>query len=505
MIDDSLLLEVQGIHKSYAAPVLIDVNFQLRPGEVHALMGANGAGKSTLARIICGLTHGDRGSMWLRGRPYQPHTKALAEREGVHIVQQELNLIPNLTVAENLYLNRLPSWAGCVRYGHLNDLAEQALAHVGLDDIDPRIPVAQLGVGQQQLVEIAAALSRQCHVLILDEPTAALTDPQIDLLFKHIRHLQQSGVGILYISHRMEEIRQITDRTTVMRDGRIVATESSADLQLDEVVRLMVGRDVEHEARHRERKIGDVALRVRELTRGESVREVSFEVRRGEIFGIAGLVGSGRTELLRAMFGADAAESGWVQILPHGKPCRFRQPRDAVAAGLAMIPEDRKQHGLMLPLSVSLNVTLGKLAEMFRPLGWIRRVSEQDAASRYNQLVNTHYDSLDQPVEQLSGGNQQKVVMARWLMRDAKVMLFDEPTRGIDVGAKATVYHLLGELADQHKALVVVSSDLDELLAICDRIGVMSAGRMVALFPRGQWSKEEITAAAFPTTDAHRP
>ena len=497
MIDSPSLLDVKGINKAYAAPVLIDVDFQLRAGEVHALMGANGAGKSTLARIICGLTPSDAGLMWLQGQSYAPHAKATAERTGVHIVQQELNLIPTLTIAENLFLNRLPARVGCVRYGQLNEMARGALAQVGLYEVDPRVTVEQLGVGQQQLVEIAAALSRHCRVLILDEPTAALTDPQIDLLFEHIRRLKESGVGIIYISHRMEEIRRIADRTTVMRDGRIVATEASRDLKLDEVVRLMVGRDVEHEAQHREREIGDVALRVTGLTRGELVRKVTFEVRRAEIFGIAGLVGSGRTELLRAIFGADQAEAGYVQMLPGGKQRRFRQPREAVSEGLAMIPEDRKQHGLMLPLSICINVTLGRLGEMFRPSGWIARTREHDVAQKYSKLVKTHYDSLDQPVEQLSGGNQQKVVIARWLMRDASVLLFDEPTRGIDVGAKATVYHLLSELADQQKALVVVSSDLEELLAICDRIGVVSAGQMVAVFPRGQWSKEKITAAAF--------
>jgi ribose transport system ATP-binding protein len=297
----------------------------------------------------------------------------------------------------------------------------------------------------------------------------------------------------------MEEIRKITDRTTVMRDGRIVATAASRDLDLKEVVRLMVGEDVEHEARYRARRLGEVALRVTDLSRGALVQQVSFEVREGEIFGVAGLVGSGRTELLRTVFGADRAESGFVQLRSSAVQQRFRQPRDAVAEGLAMIPEDRKQHGLMLPLSISFNATLGKLAELFRPTGWIQRRRELDVAREFNDIVATHYDSLDQPVEQLSGGNQQKVVIARWLMRDATVFLFDEPTRGIDVGAKATVYHLLGELADQQKALVVVSSDLDELLAICDRIGVMSAGKMVAVFQRGQWSKEAITAAAFPT------
>ena len=497
MIDAPLLLDVKGINKAYAAPVLTDVDFQLRAGEVHALMGANGAGKSTLARIICGLTPSDDGVMWLQGRSYAPHTKATAERAGVHIVQQELNLIPTLTIAENLYLNRLPARVGCVQYGRLNELARDALSQVGLHEVDPRITVDQLGVGQQQLVEIAAALSRNCRVLILDEPTAALTDPQVDLLFEHVRRLKKSGVGIIYISHRMEEIRRITDRTTVMRDGRIVTTESSHNLELDEVVRLMVGRDVEHEAQHREREIGEVALRVSNLTRGELVHNVCFEVRRGEIFGIAGLVGSGRTELLRTIFGADRAEAGYVQTLPGGEQRRYRQPREAVCDGLAMIPEDRKQHGLMLPLSICINVTLGRLGEMFRPSGWIARSREREVAHKYGELVKTHYESLDQPVEQLSGGNQQKVVIARWLLRDATVLLFDEPTRGIDVGAKATVYHLLSELADQQKALVVVSSDLEELLAICDRIGVMSAGQMVAVFPRGQWSKEKITAAAF--------
>lgn len=491
------LLRIQGLDKAYAAPVLRCVDLELAAGQVHALIGANGAGKSTLSKIISGLVALDAGQMWLDGRSYAPRNKSAAEARGVHIVQQELNLIANLTVAENLFLNRLPRRWGFVRTGSLRRQAKEALQLVGLQDVvDPDLPVGQLGIGQQQLVEIAAALSRQCRLLILDEPTAALTDPQIDLLFGHLRRLREAGVAILYISHRMDELRQIADRATILRDGSVVCTAPMAELSAEQIVQLLTGQESRRESHHRERPLGPVALRIEGLGRREVLSDVHLAVRRGEILGIAGLVGSGRTELLRAVFGADVADRGAVYVGESARPRRFRSPREAVAAGLAMIPEDRRLHGLLLPQPVATNATLSNLARFTSRLGSIRPRMEYEATVVQCGALDVQCRGVDQAVHELSGGNQQKVVIARWLMRDAQVYLFDEPTRGIDVSAKATVYHLLNELGARGKAIIFVSSEMRELLDICDRIAVMSAGRLVTVFTRGDWSPERILHAA---------
>jgi ribose transport system ATP-binding protein len=493
------LLRVRGLHKRYASPVLADVDFELGPGEVHALVGANGAGKSTLARVLSGLTAPDAGVMTLDGRPFAPRSKAEAERAGVQMVMQELNLVGTLSVAENLFIRDLPRRLGFVDYAGLHRRAEEALAAVGLEHVDPAAPVARLGVGHQQLVEIAAALARKSRVLILDEPTAALTAPEIERLFAHVRRLAAQGVGVIYVSHRMDEIRALTHRTTVLRDGRVVETAPTADLPLDRIVRLMVGGAAEpldpgSGAGPGARTPGAVALRVEGLTRGAAVRDVSFEVRRGEILGVAGLVGSGRTELLRALFGADRPDAGRVVV--NGKPAAIRSPRDAVRAGVGMIPEDRKQHGLLLSQPVRVNATLARLRAVTGRAGWIAPDRERATADDLSRRVAVQRATAEQPVAELSGGNQQKVVLARWLLRDPDVLLLDEPTRGIDVAAKATVYRLLGELAARGKALVMVSSELRELMAVCDRIAVLSAGRLVATFARGEWTEDGIMAAA---------
>jgi ribose transport system ATP-binding protein len=491
------LLAVRGLHKSYAVPVLSDLDVEVRPGEVHALVGANGAGKSTLARIVAGLVRPDGGTMWLGGEPYAPVTKADAEAAGVHMVQQELNLIGTLSVAENLFLNRLPRRFGLVDRGVLHRDARRALAAVGLPELDPETRTGGLGVGHQQLVEIAAALSRACRLLILDEPTAALTDPEIETLFGHVARLRSEGVGIVYISHRMEEIRRIADRVTVLRDGRLIETRPVATASIDAMVQAMVGRSVV-EAMHREtRPAGAVALRVEGLRRGERVRNVSFEVRRGEVLGFAGLVGSGRTETLRAVFGADRPESGRVLAGDPPRAVRIGSPRDAVRAGIGLIPEDRKQDGLLLTQPLRVNITLARMDAVSHGNGWVRTSSERREAERFRALLDVRCASVEQPVAELSGGNQQKAVIARWLLRDCDVLLFDEPTRGIDVAAKAAVYTLLDDLAAAGKAIVVASSEMEELMAISDRIAVLSAGGIAATFPRGGWTHDGIMEAAF--------
>ena len=490
------LLTITGLGKAYAAPVLADVAFELRRGEVHALVGENGAGKSTLAKIIAGLVRPDTGSLSLDGQPYAPRGKKEAEQRGVRMVMQELNLIGNLTVAESIFLGRIPHRFGWIDHRRLHAEAARLLAEVGLGDIHPGRLVRSLGVGQQQLVEIAAGLSRRCEILILDEPTAALTGPEIERLFAQIAKLKTAGTGVLYISHRMEEIQRISDRISILRDGQMIATRLAAEFTLDEIVRLMVGREL-GEAIHRARADdGPVALRVNGLRRGDAVRGVSFEARRGEILGFAGLMGSGRTETMRAVFGADRAEAGEVYLHGREESARIRSPRDAVRQGLALLTENRKEEGLLLPWPIRANLTLLRLRQHSRAGGWIRAGAERAEAARWSQALSVRCQSCEQRVAELSGGNQQKVMIAKWLARDCDILIFDEPTRGIDVGAKFEIYQLLADLAVKGKAVIVVSSDLKELLVLCDRIAVMSAGRIAATFRRGEWTQDAIMAAA---------
>ncbi len=491
------LLQVQGLHKSYNVPVLTDFSFELRGGEVHALIGSNGAGKSTFARILCGLTPANRGDVLIDGCRYVPPSKREAEHAGIVMVMQELNIIGTLTVAENIFLNRLPKRAGFVRSGVLNDQAQEALARVGLGELDASTPANALGVGEQQLVEIAGALALNCRLLILDEPTASLTDPEIERLFDNIRQLQAGGVGVIYISHRMDEIRRIANRVTVLRDGRGVATHDATSATAAVLVREMVGHDLPERKGATGRVTGEPALRVERLRAGDRVRDVSFQARCGEILGLAGLIGSGRTETLRAIFGADKRDGGEIFLGGATEPVDIREPADAVRAGIGMVPEDRKQDGLLLPQSVRVNTTLATLARHTHPGGWLDSDAEHQAASSLCQRLAVRCASLEQPVSELSGGNQQKVVIGRWLARDCSVLLFDEPTRGIDVAAKDQVYQLLRELAADGKAVVFVSSELTELMAVCDRILVMSAGRIAAEFLPGEWTQEKITQAAF--------
>src|SRR5581483_5565710 len=352
------LLLVKALQKSYSVPVLSDFSFELLAGEVHALVGSNGAGKSTFARILSGLTQADAGEFEFLGKPYCPRSKREAEHAGIVMVMQELNVIGTLTVAENIFLSRLPRRAGFVRFGQLRRMAREALTRVGLNELDPTTPARLLGVGQQQLVEIAGALAQNCRLLILDEPTAALTDPEIDRLFANIRRLQAEGVGIIYVSHRMDEIRRIANRVTVLRDGRRVATHPVEEVTPAGLVREMVGHDLPERKSGSARTAGEVAMRVNHLSAGERVRDVSFEVHQGEILGLAGLIGAGRTETLRAIFGADSKDNGEIILGRDKRPVAIREPADAVRAGIGMVPEDRKLDGLLLAQSIRVNTTL---------------------------------------------------------------------------------------------------------------------------------------------------
>ena len=498
--DIAPVLTIHGIGKTYVEPVLADVSLHLRPGEVLALTGENGAGKSTLSKIVGGLVTPTTGSMQLGGMPYAPASRSDAEALGVRMVMQELNLLPTLSVAENLFLNRLPKRGfGWIDRTVLREDARQAMAQVGLDGIDPDTLVGELGIGHQQMVEIARNLIGDCRVLILDEPTAMLTTREVDLLFEQVERLKARGVALVYISHRLEELARIAERAAVLRDGRLVHVDAMRNLTSDKLVTLMVGRDIGERIDLGERRIGATAFKVRGMTRGNAVRDVSFEVKAGEIFGISGLIGAGRTELMRLIYGADRADSGSIEVAHRGaalKTVSIKSPSDAVSQGIALITEDRKGEGLLLPQPIAANISLGNIGAVSKH-GFIDTRRETALAQRQIDAMRIRTSSAAQPVSELSGGNQQKVVIGRWLARDCTVLLFDEPTRGIDVGAKFDIYALMGAQAREGRALVVVSSDLRELMLICDRIGVMSAGRLTGIFERDNWSQDALLAAAF--------
>jgi len=493
------LLRTSQLTKRYGSATVLDrADYELSAGEIHAVIGANGAGKSTLCKIIAGLIPSSSGAMKIDGCDYRPKCKQDAEAFGIEIVQQELSLIPTLSVAENLLLTRMPAMAGVIRFGELHGRAREILDRFGLDDVDTATPVGSLGVGRQQMVEISAALARDCRILILDEPTACLSAAETDRLFEWLDQLRHQGVGLIYISHRLDEISRLTDRITVLRDGAVIHTCDTDAITSDQMVELISGDNTHATAVSDAQSFATnvPALRVESISCGP-VQNVSFTVFRGQRLGIAGLVGAGRTELLRAIFGADRATAGYVRIGTDESRRQFRSPHEAVQAGLAMVTEDRKANGLLLSQSIRANTTLASLGRSFSRGGMIRQSAELYKTNELCQSLETVCTSTEQTVAALSGGNQQKVAVSRWLLRNAEVFLFDEPTRGIDIAARRRIYRLFDSLAAAGKGIVIVSSDLEELLETCDRIAVMSAGRLVRMFDRGTWSEEAIMQAAF--------
>lgn len=499
-----VVMHLEGIGKDYGDSTVLDgVSLDLRAGEVLALTGENGAGKSTCSKIMCGLVHASRGRMTLMGQPFAPVSRTDAEHQGVRMVLQELGLVNTLTVAENLLLDRLPHRFGMVDRNRLNEMAREQLAKMGLNHIDPRTPVSNLGIGMQQMVEIARNLRDGNRVLVLDEPTAMLTAKEIEHLFKQIDLMKEQGVALVYVSHRLEELQRVCERAAVLRDGRLVDVLQMQGLSEATLVERMVGRHVETLDEKPRRTAGPVLLRAENMSRGDAVKDVSLELHSGEVLGVAGLVGAGRTELVRLLYGADKADTGRIELTgQHPDQTaqtvspNWRSPMQAVRAGIGLITEDRKAQGLLLSQSIRVNTSLSHMRSV-SGAGWLHRAREAQLAKNMVQRLRVRAFNAEQPVGTLSGGNQQKVIFARWLHRDCPVVLLDEPTRGVDVGARADLYAEINTMTDQGKAVMVVSSDMRELMELCDRIAVMYQGRMVATFERGNWSQKALLAAAF--------
>ncbi|HTV70226.1 MAG TPA: sugar ABC transporter ATP-binding protein [Rhizobiaceae bacterium] len=490
------LVRMTSIDKSFpGVRALVNAQFDLRAGEVHALMGENGAGKSTLMKVLAGIYKADAGDILIDGQSLDIGSPAKARDAGIGIIHQELNLMPHLTAAQNILIGREPRTA----FGLLLDepalnarVAELFNAmHLNLD---PATPVEGLTIAKQQMVEIVKALSYRSRILIMDEPTAALNDAEVGDLFEIIRRLKSEGVGIVYISHKMDEIKRVADRVTVMRDGAFVGTVDAKETPISKIISMMVGRELTNEASVvPDLSANPIVLEVDGLNCGALVRNISFTLKQGEILGFAGLMGAGRTEVARVIFGADPKESGEIRI--RGRTVPINSPQDAVAAGIGYLSEDRKQFGLIVGMDVRNNIAMASIPKFIGPLGMLDESGMRDAARDHIARLAIKTPSERQETRLLSGGNQQKVVIAKWLLRDCDVLIFDEPTRGIDVGAKSDIYRLLNELAAQGKAIIVISSELPEILRLSHRIAVMCEGRLTGILP-ARSSQEQIMQLA---------
>lgn len=493
--DGKPILDIREVSKEFPGVLALDkVSIDILPGEVHALVGENGAGKSTLVKVLSGVHVPDGGEVLLDGELYQPQDPDEALTAGIRVVYQELNLLTFLTVEENLSFESLPSRHGLVDRKVMRERAVHLMAEVGLD-VPPDTVVENLGIAQMQMVEIARALLTDAKVLILDEPTATLTPRETDQLFGIIRKLAGRGIGVLFISHHLDEVKEIGDRVTVFRNGEWVATRDVADITVAQIIELMVGRSMTEGYPFRDSvKRGEEILSVEGLVYRGNVEPVSLRLHAAEIVGVAGLVGSGRTEALRAIFGADKATAGVIKV--DGEVVRIDSPSQAVSAGICLLTEDRKSQGLMLDMAVAPNTTITKLEAITRH-GLLQTREETAATQELIDMLSIKAQSPSQLARYLSGGNQQKVVVAKWLFADSRILLFDEPTRGIDVGAKFEIYNLIWDLVERGKGAIVVSSDLPELLGICHRIIVFSKGAIVGELPRERFSEKAVLELAY--------
>jgi ABC-type sugar transport system ATPase subunit len=488
---DDFILTMDNITKSFSGnEVLHGVAFNLKEGEVHALMGENGSGKSTVMKILMGIYHGEKGTIRLFGEEIAFSGPAQALEHGIAMIHQELSPVLDMEISENIFIGReIRDRSGfLVNIRETRRRAAELLVQFGLD-LDPMIKMRALSVGQCQLIEIIKAISCNAKIIIMDEPTSAITEKEAEFLFEQIHWLRSQGVSIIYISHKMEEIFKISDRITVLRDGNYIGTRNAAELNAGELITMMVGRELSDVFPKKNVPLGDVVLRVNDISLGNRVKQVGFELRRGEILGIAGLVGAGRSELVESIFGLRKRDSGTVEI--NGCPVSIRRPEDAIRQNIALITEDRKMTGLNLRGSVGNNITIVSIKKLTK-YGLLNRHREQDCAASFAGKLRIKAPGIGTQTLSLSGGNQQKVVIAKWLVGDPSIIIMDEPTRGIDVGAKRDIYLLMGDLAEKGKAIIMISSEMPELIGMCDRIIVLAEGKLTGEFERGHFSQEDI-------------
>ena len=486
-----VILTMKGIDKSFPGVHALDhVDLEIRKGEVLALMGENGAGKSTLMKVLTGIYKKDEGTITYEGKEVEFENPRAAQAAGIVIVHQELNMMNHLTVAQNIFIGREIMKGNLIDDAKMNEEAKKLFAKLNIE-IDPTEKMGNLTVGKQQMCEIAKAISHDAKVIIFDEPSAALTESEIEELCKIIRDLRDKGVGMVYISHRMDEIKVITDRVTVMRDGTYVGTIITKESTKDDIINMMVGRVIyeDPKAASNVKPDAPVVLKVEHLNAGKMVRDVSFELRKGEILGFSGLMGAGRTETARALFGADKKDSGEIYI--NGKKVEINSPEDAVKCGIGYLSEDRKRYGCVVAKTVAENTTMASMENFMSGL-FINKKKEEESAWEYVKALKTKTPTVDTEVVNLSGGNQQKVVIAKWLVRDCEILIFDEPTRGIDVGAKSEIYTLMNELVAQGKSIIMISSEMTEVLRMSDRVIVMCEGRKTGEIDISEATQENI-------------
>ena len=490
-----VILTMKGIDKSFPGVHALDhVDLEIRKGEVHALMGENGAGKSTLMKVLTGIYHKDAGTITYEGKEVEFTNPREAQDAGIVIVHQELNMMGHLTVAQNIFIGREYMNGKLINDAKMNEEARKLFKQLNIE-IDPTEKMGNLTVGKQQMCEIAKAISHEAKVIIFDEPSAALTEAEIEELFKIIRDLRDKQMGIVYISHRMDEIKVITDRVTVMRDGGYVGTLITKDSTKDDIINMMVGRVIYEDPKTESQVATDapVVLKEDHLNAGRMVKDVSFELHKGEILGFSGLMGAGRTETARALFGADPKDSGDIYV--NGQKVEIKTPQDAVKCGIGYLSEDRKRFGIVVDKTVAENSTMATMENFMKGI-FIDKKKEKDVAQEYVEALKTKTPSVDQLVVNLSGGNQQKVVIAKWLVRNCDILIFDEPTRGIDVGAKSEIYHLMNELVAEGKSIIMISSEMTEILRMSDRIVVMCEGRKTGELGIEEATQERIMHAA---------
>ena len=494
------VIRLESVSKQFPGVLaLANVSIDVRAGEVLGLLGENGAGKSTLLKIVSGAQQADSGTIVWQGRPVRLTTPHEAQRLGIVTIYQEFTLVPDLSIAENVFIGREPLRGGLIDWPRLHRDTLAIMRRIGLD-IEPSTAVRELSVAEQQMVEIARALSMQSRLIVMDEPTSALSHTEVERLLRIMDGLRADGLGVVFVTHRLSEAMRICDRVTVLRDGRLVGTRAVAGLEIDELIRMMVGRTGEQLYRRPAMRHapGEVRLRVRGLhtdrrvTRGTALHDVDIEVRAGEVLGIAGLVGAGRTEFARAVFGADRRTGGIIEL--DGKPLVVRNPRDAIRAGIGLVPEDRKQQALFLSQAVRSNFSITALAQFLTFGVFLKEGAEATALERYRSALKIRMSSAEQTIVNLSGGNQQKVILARWLAVKPKVLIVDEPTRGVDIAAKAEVHELLDELARSGIAVIAMSSELPEVIAISDRIVTMREGRVTGVLPAAEVTQEKLMA-----------